>query len=114
MSDIEVDPDALDDHAKRWDDKAESASGWNPVLRSAELGRESFGYIPGIGNRVWDAYEQLRNVCQQVTTDAVDVMSAVGDGLRKTAENHRQVEELIRARTERIEAGLDPMDGVRG
>jgi hypothetical protein len=114
MSDIEVDPDVLDDYAARWDTMAETASGWNPVLQAAELGRESFGYIPGIGNRVWDAYEQLRDVCQQVTLGAVEAMSSVGDGLRSTAENHRKVEELIQAGTTRIEAGLDPMEGAQG
>jgi hypothetical protein len=114
VSDIEVDPDVLDDHAARWDIMAETASNWNPMLRSAELGRESFGYIPGIGNRVWDAYEQLRDICQQVTLGAVEAMSSVGEGLRSTAENHRTVEEFIRAGTTQIEAGIDPVDGARG
>lgn len=114
MPGFDVDPDVLDEYAVRWDDTAVNASTWNPMLQSAELGRESFGYIPGIGNRVWDAYEQLRDLCQQLTLDTVEAMSSVGEGLRATANNHRKAEDLIDSRIMLTEAGLDGVNGGQG
>jgi hypothetical protein len=89
---FEVDVTVLRDCAVRWDRRAQQVSELRPRLQAAELGRDSFGYIPGIGARVHEAYTSVLDTCRACLTAASDGTAEVGDGLRTAAETYHGVD----------------------
>lgn len=68
-----------------WDERAQRMSQLKQQVQATELSREAFGYIPGIGARVFDAYSGLVDQSMWCLISASDSLSEIGDALRAVA-----------------------------
>jgi hypothetical protein len=85
---VDVDPAVLDDYARRWDDRSAAFDSTAAAVRDAEVPRDAFGWIPGIGGRVHDAYQGLLDDLLTGLRSAGGHLAEIGDGLRAAATSY--------------------------
>jgi hypothetical protein len=74
--DFMVDPPALETFADTSVSRGQAFDGLRDQVRGMELPRDAFGYVPGVGGRVYDAYDEFtRNVADSLTSCAETMMS---------------------------------------
>ncbi len=74
--DFLVDPPALETFAASSVNRGQAFDGLRDQMRGMELARNAFGYIPGIGGRIYDAYDEFtRNVADSLASCAETMMS---------------------------------------
>jgi hypothetical protein len=57
--------------------------------------RESFGKIPGIGARVYGAYDEHVRACEDGIASAAEAMAAIASGVRAAIVNVERADEAI-------------------
>lgn len=89
---FEVDLPTLGRYAAGWDQRAQRMSQLMQQVQDTELSREAFGYIPGIGARVFAAYSGLVEDSMLCLTSASDSLSEIGDALRVVAATYESTD----------------------
>src|SRR5262249_14187196 len=69
----------------------------------ARVGRESFGKIPGIGARVYKAYDEHVRACEDGIASAAEAMAAIASGVRAVITNTGNTNEAIKESLKNIE-----------
>ncbi len=72
--------------------------------------RGAFGYIPEIGNRVYDAYEEFVTGCAVSLCSAAATMDYIAQAVRDTADEYRSSDESSQAALAQIDLGLGATD----
>lgn len=85
MSDFEVDLPALDAFADRTAGRRDQLEQVRSQLAEIHLERGTFGYIPGIGERIHEAYAEFVDGCDEATGRAVDAESSVSDAVHRVS-----------------------------
>jgi hypothetical protein len=58
-------------------------------MDAVHLGRGAFGHIPGIGDRIYRAYEEFVDGCETTTTSMASAMGWLAVGVRGTAQAYQ-------------------------
>jgi hypothetical protein len=74
------------------------------------LPRVSFGYIPGIGNRVYGVYDEFVHSCAVAVGSAAESMEAVAEAVRDTATAYAGSDGSSKAALGAIEFGMAGTD----
>lgn len=89
MSDIHVEPDALEKLAAATTDRAEIMAELKNKLQAMQVPRASFGFIPGIGDRVFTAYDEFVDNLRDSLWEAKSSMNEIADTLKLVADQYR-------------------------
>ena len=87
MSDhVQVDAPSLERFAGRSSDREQQFSSLRGEMGAVHLDRGAFGYIPGIGEKVYSAYQEFVDGCESATTSMASAMGWLARGVRGTAQ----------------------------
>ena len=59
-------------------------------LSAVRLPRDAFGYIPGIGGRIHDAYEDFVDSCTEAATEITEATYSLSQGVRNASEAYAE------------------------
>jgi hypothetical protein len=93
MTEMQVHYEALEMFARSSDDRRGE---FDDVKRRADqtrVSRESFGRIPGIGDRVYGAYDEHVRACEDGMASAAEAMAAIASGVREVITSNRDANE---------------------
>jgi hypothetical protein len=82
MSDFKVEPQALEQFASGSMNRRHDFDDLHTRLQNVHVPRDSFGYIPGIGGRVYDAYEEFVHGCADSIASAAESMASIAAAVR--------------------------------
>jgi|1185.fasta_scaffold184797_2 hypothetical protein len=82
-------------------------------MESVRLPRDAFGYIPGIGNRVHDAYEEFVTGCADAISSAAESMASVAAAVRGTIVAYSDSDHAAAEGLDAVRSGLAGTD-LRG
>lgn len=90
MSDhLQVDAPSLERFAGRSSDREQDFTTLRGQLDAIHLDRGAFGYIPGIGEKIYSAYQELVDGCESTTTSMASAMGWLALGVRGTAQAYQ-------------------------
>jgi hypothetical protein len=84
MSEVKADLPALERFATQSMNRRDDFDQLRGRMDAVHLHRESFGYIPGIGNRIHDAYEDFVTGCADAISSAAETMASMAAAVRGT------------------------------
>jgi hypothetical protein len=95
VTDLYVEPEALGIFARTSDHRRTDFDQARRRAEQIEIGRDSFGRIPGIGSRVYNAYKEHLHGCMEGIASAAEAMAAVAAGVRSVMLNYTGAEGAI-------------------
>jgi hypothetical protein len=95
MTEMKVDAAALEAFAKSSDRRRGEYDGVRTQADQTRVDRESFGRIPGIGSRVYSAYDEHVRACEEGISSAAEAMAAIASGVRAVILNTDKANEAI-------------------
>ena len=113
MSEVEADLPALERFARISTDRQSEFEHLRARMDGVRVPREGFGYIPGIGNRVYAAYDEFVHGCADSLSSAAETMESVAEAVRDTADAYRGSDESSQTALGQIEFGMAGTD-IRG
>ena len=82
MDEVKADQPAMDRFAARSLDRRDEFDRLRARMDMVRVHREAFGYIPGVGNRVHDAYDEFVDGCADAIASAAQSMASVSAAVR--------------------------------
>jgi hypothetical protein len=83
---VQVDAPALERFAGRSSDREQDFTLLRGQMDAVHLPREAFGYIPGIGEKIYSAYTEFVDGCETATTSMASAMGWLALATRGTAQ----------------------------
>ncbi|WP_030440539.1 hypothetical protein [Actinoplanes subtropicus] len=83
---VQVDTPSLERFAGRSADRERDFTTLRGQMDSVHLDRGAFGYIPGIGEKIYNAYQEFVDGCEFTTTSMASAMGWLALGVRGTAQ----------------------------
>jgi hypothetical protein len=96
MTEMKIDAEALEAFAKASDRRRQDFDQVKKHADQTRVDRESFGRIPGIGERVYDAYDEHVRACEEGISSAGEAMAAIASGVRAVILNTDKANEAIK------------------
>jgi hypothetical protein len=85
MGEVRADVPALERFAARSAERRDEFDDLHGRIDGARVPRGAFGYIPGIGDRVHQAYQEFVDGCADAAATSTEMMAILADGMRITA-----------------------------
>ena len=95
MSEIKVDARVLEKFARTSDARRKDFDGVKKGADQVRVAEDSFGKIPGIGHRVYSAYDEHVKACEDGIASAAEAMAAIASGVRSVITNTDGANEAI-------------------
>jgi hypothetical protein len=90
MSDhLRADPASLERFAGRSSGREHDFTSLRAQMDAVHLQRGAFGHIPGIGDRIYHAYQELVDGCETTTSSMASAMGWLALGVRGTAQAYQ-------------------------
>jgi hypothetical protein len=113
MSEVEAHLPAMEKFAAKSLDRRDEFHELRSRMDGLRLPRESFGYIPGIGNRIDDAYEDFVTSCADAISSAAETMASLAAAVRGAMNDYETSDHAAAAALHTIDNDLDGV-GLRG
>ena len=97
MGEVAADLPALNSFADRTAGRRDQLDQVRNRMNAVHLPRDAFGYIPGIGNRVHDAYEDFVDDCAGSATDVTDAVLSLAEAVRETVQWYASTDQAAAA-----------------
>jgi|GEM_PF-4296825 len=107
MSDFSVDVTELRSAATTFDQLATTSQGFETRAQGMNLSDTQFGRVPGISNRLSEAYQEHRGQCIDSLAQCTTAITSVADSLRDTAEMYEELEKAIVEAMEQISSDIE-------
>jgi hypothetical protein len=91
MADFKVDPPALEQFAGTSMNRQHDFDTLHSKIQGISVPRDAFGYVPGIGGRVFDAYQEFVHGCTDSIASAVRGVNYAYDTSDHKAEDSQKV-----------------------
>ena len=95
MTEMKIDAAALEAFAKASDRRRHDFDQVRKQADQTRVDRESFGRIPGIGSRVYGAYDEHVRACEDGISSAGEAMAAIASGVRAVILNTENANEAV-------------------
>lgn len=82
MADFKVDPPALEQFAGTSMNRQHDFDTLHSKIQGISVPRDAFGYVPGIGGRVFDAYQEFVQGCTDSIASAAESMASIASAVR--------------------------------
>jgi hypothetical protein len=93
---MKVDAAALEAFAKSSDRRRGEFDRVKSKTDETRVDRESFGKIPGIGSRVYEAYDEHVRACEDGIASAAEAMAGIASGVRAVIVNTDRANEAVK------------------
>jgi hypothetical protein len=113
VTDFEVDPPVLETFAGTSDGRRSSFDTEHQNIQNAHVAKESFGRIPGIGERIYQAYDQHVQACADGIASAAEAMAAIASGVRAVVANYKGSDDTAAHNLDTVHHQLDGVT-IRG
>jgi hypothetical protein len=113
MSEVRADLPAMERFSATSMDRRDEFDHLRGKMDALRLPRESFGYIPGIGGRVHDAYEDFVTGCGDAVSSAAQTMASIAAAVRGTIVAYSTSDHTSADALHAIESGMAGTD-LRG
>jgi hypothetical protein len=110
MGRMEADLPSLERLAERSADRQSELEHLRVAMDGGQLPRDAFGYVPGIGSRVYEAYHEFMHSCALSIGSAARTMGDVAEAVRDTVEAYRTNDDSSRAALSAIDFGMAGTD----
>jgi citrate synthase len=110
---LDVDPAALEAFAKTSDGRRRSFDQLRRQVDQAHVASDSFGRIPGIGHRIYQAYDQHVRECADGVSSAAEAMAAIASGVRGTVATYRKADSTTEDATRAVQNSMGDIS-IRG
>lgn len=91
--------------------QAETTTSLAARLETIQLTRGDFGYIPGMGDKCWDAYSQHVSTCHTALTQMSSSLSTLSETTRVSAESYQQTEQQNLSYLQQLSSMLSDTEG---
>jgi hypothetical protein len=108
-----VETTALEAYAKTSDDRRHSFDRLRTQVDQAHVSSDSFGLIPGIGPRIYQAYNDHVQQCADGVSSAAEAMAAIASAMRATVSTYRKSENANEDAARTVESGIGDIS-IRG
>ncbi len=88
LAEFYVDPPVLEQFASLSDGRKSQYDTLHTQLADAHIGSDSFGHIPMVGSRIYEAYDEHVQACTEGVQSAADSMAAIATALRGVVANY--------------------------
>lgn len=95
MTEMQVHSGALEMFARSSDSRRRDFDAVKARADQTRVGRESFGRIPGIGERVYSAYDEHVRACEDGIASAAEAMATIASAVRAVITNTDKANEAI-------------------
>ncbi len=92
---MKIDAAALEAFAKSSDRRRGQYDQVKTQADQTRVDREAFGKIPGIGARVYSAYDEHTRACEDGIASAAEAMAAIASGVRAVITNTDNANEAV-------------------
>ncbi|MVA76401.1 hypothetical protein GC722_10250 [Auraticoccus sp. F435] len=106
MADFTVDRAQLDAGADAFEGLHGQAEETAQALADVPLVESDFGRIPWLQTRVWEAFVEHRDACQESLTELTDALDSVRAGLSATSATYRIMDEDAEQAAELLIQGM--------
>jgi hypothetical protein len=106
MTEFSVDPPSLERFAASSMDRKRDFDLLRSRMEAVRLPRDSFGFIPGIGNRVHDAYDEFTHGCTDSLSSAAESMASIAAAVRAVVTAYVTSDEAARDSLAAVESDL--------
>jgi hypothetical protein len=113
MSDFKVEPQALEHFAATSVNRQYDLHDVRTRMQNVHLPRDGFGYVPGIGNRVYAAYDEFVQGCTDSVASAAESMASIAAAVRGVVVAYTTSDDAARASQMVIDSDLGNAD-IRG
>jgi hypothetical protein len=113
MTEFSVDPPSLERFAASSMDRKHDFDLLRSRMEAVRLPRDGFGYIPGIGNRVYDAYDECTHGCSDSLSSAAESMASIAAAVRAVVTAYVTSDQAARDSHAAVENDLDGVH-IRG
>lgn len=93
MGGFTLDTDALVDFAKQCERHGGEMERLAQGLQQAHIGRDSFGHIPSVGSKIYQAYDEHVEQCEQAAVSAGSAVHSIAANVALTAATYLQAEQ---------------------
>lgn len=90
MGEVAADLPALDAFSDRTVGRRDQFDQIGKRLASVRLPRDAFGYIPAIGGRIHDAYEEFVDGCAEAAAQITEAVYSLSQGVREASEAYAE------------------------
>jgi hypothetical protein len=108
-----VETAALEAYAKTSDARRHSFDRLRTQVDQAHVSSDSFGRIPGIGERVYQAYDRHAQRCADGVSSAAEAMAAIASAMRATVSTYHKSESTTEDAARAVESGMSDIR-IRG
>jgi uncharacterized protein YukE len=102
---FEVNTDALRGYGMFADGRAEALRSRLQDLDQAQIGRDAFGHIPGIGARIYDAYDQHIDNIGRALTETIGLVGQIQKSIDDCADLYEGIDKDLADAFKLIMAG---------
>jgi hypothetical protein len=113
VTEFNVDPDALEHFATASMNRRHDVDDLRTRIQGVHVPRDSFGYIPGIGGRVYMAYDEFAHGCTDSLSSAAETLASIASAVRGVVTAYVTSDEAARDSAAVIESDLSSVD-IRG
>lgn len=108
-----VEPEKLEAFAKTSDERRHAFDRLRTQVDEAHVSDDSFGRIPGIGERVYQSYDRHVQKCADGVSSAAEAMAAIASAMRDTVNTYRKAESTNEDAARTVQSGLGDVH-IRG
>ena len=113
MGEFTVDPPVLEQFANTSMDRRDGFDQLLAAMSRARVPADSFGHIPGIGSRVFTAYDQFVSGCADGIASAAEAMASIAAAVRGVVNEYMASDRSSADSMTAIEADLGQVE-IRG
>jgi uncharacterized protein YukE len=110
MDEVAVDCAALDVFSDRTVGRRDEFDQIRHRMDGVRLPRDAFGYIPGIGGKIHDSYEEFVDLCADAAAQITEAIYSLSQGVREASEAYAESDAGSAAR---LDATGVPHPGVK-
>jgi hypothetical protein len=113
VTDFHVEPQALEQFAAASQGRLHDADDLLARMRAVHVPRDSFGYLPGIGGRVYDDYDEFVHGCADSLSSAAAAMGSIASAVRDVVTAYTTSDQAARDSAVAVQTDLSTVD-IRG
>ncbi|MFW6598737.1 type VII secretion target [Propionibacteriaceae bacterium Y2011] len=92
--------------ATQFEQLGKQSKGFETTAEGMNLSDDQFGRVPGIANRLSEAYQEHRSQCLESMQGCTEAINAVAEGLENTAKQYQELEDAIAEALEQLHKAI--------
>ncbi|NJC85775.1 hypothetical protein [Planosporangium mesophilum] len=113
MSEFYIEPHAVEGFAASTMSRQQEYGNLRSRMDGVHVPRDAFGYVPGIGGRIYEAYDEFVTGCADSISSASEALAEIAATVRGVVVAYTTSDQAARDSHTAVEQGLSGVD-IRG